>query len=61
MVFNCYADEHGGEPWIFQLYVKDTIDRILRQEDSDKNYQVTTLDNGPKACYASYTLSSRSY
>ncbi|OXV09580.1 hypothetical protein Egran_02658 [Elaphomyces granulatus] len=33
---------------VFKLYVTETLQLLLQQEDTDNNVQITVLDNGPK-------------
>ncbi|EEH18519.1 hypothetical protein PABG_07579 [Paracoccidioides brasiliensis Pb03] len=41
------ADE-GSLPPVFKVWVDVTMENLLDQEDTDRNLQITVLDNGPK-------------
>ncbi|EDN09075.1 conserved hypothetical protein [Histoplasma mississippiense (nom. inval.)] len=41
------ADE-GSLPPVFKVWVDNAMESLLEQEDTDKNLQITILDNGPK-------------
>jgi alpha,alpha-trehalase len=41
-------DEVSLQPRRFLIQVKETLETLLSREDSDKNYQITIDDKGPK-------------
>ncbi|KAJ5454555.1 Neutral trehalase [Penicillium daleae] len=41
-------DEASGQPRKFLINVDETLDALLKQEDTDKNMQITIEDAGPK-------------
>ncbi|KAL2846941.1 trehalase-domain-containing protein [Aspergillus pseudoustus] len=42
------ADEETPLPVTFKIHVSSTLQRLLDQEDTDHNIQITTADKGPK-------------
>lgn len=42
------SDEASGQPRKFLINVDETLDALLKQEDTDKNMQITIEDVGPK-------------
>lgn len=42
------ADEQSLQPRRFLVQVDETLNTLLKREDSDGNYQITIDDKGPK-------------
>lgn len=43
-----YTDEQSGHPRKFLIEVDETLEALLKQEDTDSNQQITIEDIGPK-------------
>jgi hypothetical protein len=50
------ADEIKPANIVFKLYVTETLQLLLQQEDTDNNVQITVLDNGPKVGFLSLEI-----
>jgi alpha,alpha-trehalase len=44
-------DEPSGQPRKFLIKVDETLESLLKQEDTDQNMQITIEDLGPKVSY----------
>jgi alpha,alpha-trehalase len=42
------TDEASGQPRKFLINVDETLEALLKQEDTDSNMQITIEDLGPK-------------
>ncbi|KAK2734657.1 hypothetical protein FQN57_001602 [Myotisia sp. PD_48] len=54
-------DATSSVPLLFKVRVKDTLENLLRQEDTDQNNQITILDNGPKAVWLGTAVSDSAH
>ncbi|KAJ5679658.1 Neutral trehalase [Penicillium macrosclerotiorum] len=56
--YSLSADESTAHPRKFLIEVDDTLEALLRQEDTDKNMQITIEDVGPKVLSVGTAASS---